>query len=155
MPSTAVAVDYRHRRCLMRLLLASLATICALTAGAHSAPAPKDKTTGEKLLGTWKLVRSGQPIPEGTTYFVEFTKDGKMSLRIQSTRKEVEETVLKGTYKLDSDEIDYTRDLPDGGKKQEVLTIRKLTENELVTTDPDDIKEEFERVKDEKKPKKD
>ena len=40
---------------------------------------------------------------------------------------------------------------PGGEKKQEILTIKKLTEDELITVDPADIKEEFKRVKEKKK----
>jgi uncharacterized protein (TIGR03066 family) len=59
-----------------------------------------------------------------------------------------------GTYKVEGEKIDYTLTTQQGTKKQEILTIKKLAENELVTTDPDDIKEEFERAKPDKEGKK-
>jgi uncharacterized protein (TIGR03066 family) len=132
----------------MRLLTICLIAICGVVS---AAPAPKDKTTGQKLVGKWQLVKSDQPLPEAVTYFIEFTKDGKLSLTIVPKNKDAVSTAMKGTYKLDDEKIDYTLELANGGQKTEILTIKKLTETDLVTTDPDNIKEEFERVKAEEK----
>jgi uncharacterized protein (TIGR03066 family) len=131
--------------CLLGSLLAALP--------AASAPIPKDgpKTNAEKLIGTWQIVKVADKAPEGGKFFVEFAKDGKMTLRIELDDKESEPTVLKGKYKVDVDKIDYEMEQPGGGKKQEVLTIKKLTDDELVTVDPDDVKEEFKRVKEKEK----
>jgi uncharacterized protein (TIGR03066 family) len=127
----------------------------AFTAQSAPAPIPKDapKTTAEKLVGTWEIVKVSGEKPKGAKFVVEFTKDGKMTLKVEP--EEGEKMTLKGKYKmLEGDKIDYEMEQPDGGKKQEVLTIKKLADDELVTEDPDGIKEEFKRVK-EKKEKKD
>ena len=135
----------------MRLILASLVIAC-VPAFASPADDPKDKDkidTG-KLVGTWKLVAGADEVKD-YTFFVEFTKDGKMNLRLEPKEKDGKTVTLKGTYKLDKDKIDYTMDTGTGGMKKEILTIKKLTDEDLVTVDPDGIKEEFKRVKEEKK----
>ena len=133
----------------MRLLAACLAVGfgAALTA---AAPVPKEKTNAEKLVGVWKLVKFQGEDPPGGGATVEFTKNGKMIITLETDGQKIE---MKGTYKLvGEDKIDYKVALPeDGGDKSEVLTIKKLTDDELVTTDPEDVKEEFKRVKAEKK----
>jgi uncharacterized protein (TIGR03066 family) len=136
----------------LRLLLTC--TLLACAAAAAPADDPKDKTNAEKLVGTWKLVASSQGASEDVTFIVGFTKDGKMTLRIEPKEKDAEAIVLKGTYKLDKDKIDYTMDNGAGGQKKEILTIKTLTADDLVTVDPDGIKEEFKRVKEKKDEKK-
>jgi uncharacterized protein (TIGR03066 family) len=144
----------------MRLLAACLAVAfgAALTAAAAPVPQGKEKTTAEKLVGKWELVRSSNGTPDGVTAVVEFTKDGKMTVTFTPKEKGTETIVLKGKFKADGDKIDYTLEDGSGGMKQEILTVKKLTDDELVTTDPDNVKEEFKRAaekKGEKKPVKD
>ena len=64
---------------------------------------------------------------------------------------EVHAAVDLAKVRVEKDKIDYSLDDGMGGTKQEVLTIQKLTDDELVTVDPDGVKEEFKRVKEEKK----
>ncbi|SRR5579885_3127649 len=141
----------------MRLTAACLfgALAVALAAPAGAAPIPKDqpKTNAEKIVGTWKLVSNSKETPKDVTYYVEFAKDGKMTLRAEPTG-DGEKMTFTGKYKVDGDKIDYELTIGDN-KKQEILTIKKLTDDELVTVDPDDIKEEFKRVKEEKKKEED
>lgn len=137
----------------MRLLAACLAALCgaALTA----APVPKDKQkTAEKLVGTWELVKNSKGAIEGVTVHVEFTKDGKMAVKYTPKEKDAATTTLNGKFKADGEKIDYTIDDGSGGTRGEVLTIKKLTDDELVTVDPDNIQEEFKRVKEKKDEKK-
>ncbi len=140
----------------MRLAACLFGTLAlAFAAQSASAPIPKDapKTTAEKLIGTWEIVKVSGEKPKGVKYVVEFAKDGKMTLKV--TPEEGEKMTLKGKYKvLEGDKIDYEMEQPDGSKKQEVLSIKRLTDDELVTEDPDGIKEEFKRVKEKKKEEK-
>ena len=135
----------------MRPFSLVLVVLCAAVAVAAPVPQDKEKSTAEKLIGKWKLTATGVNWPEGASATVEYTKDNKMIITITINDNEI---VMKGTYKLDKDKIDYKVTMPDGGEKTEILTIKKLTEEELVTTDPDDIKEEFKRMKEEKKAEK-
>jgi uncharacterized protein (TIGR03066 family) len=136
----------------MRFILGSIGLLGIALTIASAAPVLKGKSDADKLIGTWKLVRSDQGVPENVQFFVELTRDGKMSLRVEPTGP-APPILLKGTYKHEGDKIDYTLQTQQGTEKQEVLTIQKLTETELVTVDPEGIKEEFERVKVEKKEK--
>jgi uncharacterized protein (TIGR03066 family) len=129
----------------MRLTAACLLGTALLTLPALG---QEKKTNAEKLVGKWELTKSGAETPKDTKFVVEFTKDGVMSLHVEP--KDGEKMTLKGKYKVDGDKIDYEMEQPDGGKKQEVLTIKKLTDAELITVDPDDVKEEFKRVKEKK-----
>ncbi len=121
-----------------------------------AAPVPKPvKTTAEKIVGKWDLVKSSNGLAEGTKCIVELTKDGKMSIMMEFGERT---SKYEGTYKLDKDKIDYEVSL-NGNKKAEILTIKTVTDDELSVTDPDGIVEEFKRVdekkevKDEPKPK--
>lgn len=144
----------------MRSILAMLTVLGGLTALVGAAPAPKEeKSVADRLVGTWKLTASGTNNPADASFLVTFGAKGEMTVKITPKEEGADPITLKGTYKvIDGEKIDYTMDNGDGTKKQEVLKIKKLTEDELVTVDPDDIKEEFKRVKKddkgEKKPKK-
>lgn len=132
----------------MRLTAVVLLGIALLGLPVLAAPIPKEdkKTNAEKLLGKWELVKSGMDDAKDVKFIVEFAKDGVMSLAL--TPKEGGETTkFKGKYKVNDDKIDYEMEQPGGETKKEILTIKKLTDAELVTVDPDDVKEEFKRVK--------
>jgi len=136
----------------VRLLVA-----CAFVALAASAVRAdeKEKLPAEKLAGTWKLVgNSDKILPEEITIFVEFTKDGKVTVRVEPKDKTADPITMKGKYKLEKDKIDYSIETPDGATKEEVLTIKKLDDDNLVTVDPKGIQEDFKRVKEKKKEEK-
>jgi uncharacterized protein (TIGR03066 family) len=144
----------------MRLLTACIAALCGAALTLSAAPVPKDKqkTTAEKLIGTWELVKNSKGNLEGVTVYVEFTKDGKMAVKYAPKEKDAQMTILNGKFKAEGEKIDYTIEDGAGGMRGEILTIKKLTDDELITVDPDNIQEDFKRVKekkDEKKPVKD
>jgi uncharacterized protein (TIGR03066 family) len=126
-----------------------------LASGLNAAPVPKDKekTTQEKLLGKWKLVKSDQPLPADLDFFIEYKPKG--ALVFIRVPKEGKESVSEGKYKLDGDtKLEWT--VNEGGMERgETSKIKTLTEDKLVLEDPDGIKEEFEKVVDKKEPKKD
>ncbi|HET6573381.1 MAG TPA: TIGR03066 family protein [Fimbriiglobus sp.] len=134
----------------MRPTAACLLGTALLALPALSAPIPRadKKTNAEKIVGKWEMTKSGADTPKDTKFVVEFAKDGAMTLRVEP--KDGDKFTLKGKYKVDGEKINYEMEEPDGGKKKETLTIKKLTDEELVTVDPDDIKEEFKRVKEKK-----
>src|SRR5262245_49890781 len=110
-------------------LTACLIGAFALVMTAQSAPAPipKDapKTTAEKLVGTWEIVKVKGEKPEGK-FTVEFAKDGKMTLKVEPT--EGDKMTFKGKYKvLEGDKIDYELEMPGGETKKEILSIKKIT----------------------------
>jgi uncharacterized protein (TIGR03066 family) len=113
-------------------------------AGAAPIPKAAEPTTAEKLVGKWKLVKSDVTLQAEIEVFVEFTKDGKLVLSFNTQNSET----LKrhGTFKAEGNKITYT--VESGlGERSEVLTIKKLTEDELHVVDPDNKNEQFTRVK--------
>ena len=125
----------------------SAACVCVLFV---AAPVPKERPDAEKLVGTWKLVKStNMPNGPAVDLTLELTKDGKMSVR--QSRGGGAGTAYEGEYKLVKNEMSYTLRLGGGMTKQETLTIKKLTEGQLHVVDPDGIQEDFERVRQEEK----
>jgi uncharacterized protein (TIGR03066 family) len=127
----------------MRLLAVCLFGLVSTTLPAAPVPKDKPRSTAVRLLGDWKLVTSSIGKGPTTELIVTFARDGKIT--ITQTIGNAPAFVRSGTYKLDGEKIHY--EITTGGQKKETLTIRKLTADELAFTDPDNIKEEFQRVK--------
>jgi uncharacterized protein (TIGR03066 family) len=113
----------------MRLLL-TLAVLFAGALGSYYvfAPVPKEKpkTTAEKLIGKWKIVRLPNGAPPAGEVTVEFTKDGKLVHCSEGVVKEA-------TYKVEDKTIRYhSEQLPE---KDWSLSIKTLTNEELVAGD--------------------
>ncbi|MBA4187012.1 MAG: hypothetical protein C0467_03240 [Planctomycetaceae bacterium] len=115
---------------------------------APMAPVPKERADAEKVVGTWKLVKSSLERDDEVALTIELTQGGKMTIRHSSNGVT---TVYEGEYKIVKNEMPYSVKLPNGVEKKETLKIKKLTETELHVVDPDGIQEDFERVKPEKK----
>ena len=134
----------------------SAACVCALSVPlAAAAPVPKERAEAEKVVGTWKLVKSTSPRTAGVTISLELelTQGGKMVIRQSVNGGPV--AVYEGEYRVVKDQLPYKMKHPGGRVKEETLTIKKLTETELIVVDPDGIQEDFERVKPKKDEKKD
>ncbi len=125
----------------------TLLTLLCLHHLAVAAPVPQERLEADKLVGTWKLVKSSNPPLDGVTVTLrmELTASGKMILR-QSVNGGPE-SVYEGEYKMSKNEIGYSIKYPDGTIKKETLTIKKLNETDLSVVDPDGIQEDFERLK--------
>ncbi len=127
-----------------RILTLAIA-IAFATTSALAAPVPKNKqTAAEKLAGRWQLMKSNGKAPL-QPHFVVFTKDGKMTLEVGDGDSPTKYT---GKFTATNDAIDY--ELKMGTIKTEKLKILAFTADELKTADPDDIEEEFSRVKEKK-----
>lgn len=144
-----------------------LAAVVAVSFGllAFAADPPKEekkdekkaKSLEEQLIGKWKLVKSDGNEPEGPFYIV-YKKGGQLEFHIGEGDNV---TIHKGKYKaIDADKdnklgtIDWTID-EGGGERGEVSKINELKADKLAFTDPQGVKEEFERVKEKKEEKKD
>lgn len=127
--------------------MTATAVLCLILT-APAAPVPKERADAEKVVGTWKLVKSSLERDDAVALTMELTQGGKMMIR-QTTNGVT--TVYEGEYKIIKGEMPYTMKLPNGATKKETLKIKKLTEVELHVVDPDGIQEDFERVKPEKK----
>jgi uncharacterized protein (TIGR03066 family) len=130
----------------MRPLITGLSFL-ALTLSVAAAPVPKERAEAEKVIGTWKLVKSSKASPPGITVALEMdlTQNGKVILRQSMNGGPI--VIYEGEYTVNKSELPYSIKYPGGGIKKETLTIKKLTDNEMFLVDPDGIQEDFERVK--------
>ena len=95
----------------------------------------KDKVDLKKLMGKWE--------PKDGPVTVEFADKGKLILTVDLGGKSEK---IEGTYKVDGDKIEVV--LAFGGKDmKETLTVKKLTDEELVTTDSKGKEEAFKKKK--------
>jgi uncharacterized protein (TIGR03066 family) len=99
----------------------------------------KEASNKEKVIGAWESTKSGSGIPPGSIF--EFTKDGKLKIKIKQDGKEV---AVEGTYTVDGDVI--TSAGPKG-EKPDKNKIKKLTDTELITVDEQGKVDEFKRKK--------
>lgn len=128
-------------------MIATAVLCVALTATA--APVPKERADAEKVVGTWKLVKSSaRPDGLATELVLELTQGGKMTIR-QTTDGNT--FTSSGEYKVEKGVLTYTIKGPGDFEKTEPLKLKKLTEKELHVVDPDGIQEDFERVVPDKK----
>jgi uncharacterized protein (TIGR03066 family) len=126
----------------LRLIL--VGTLALGVVGAAAADEKKEAPSKEKLVGTWKLIKSSEELPPGAVGTVTFTKDGKMKVSFKFGEKSVD---VKGTYTLDGDKIMSNLRGPDGKEVKETSTITKLTATELATTDEKGRTEQFQKQK--------
>jgi uncharacterized protein (TIGR03066 family) len=127
------------------LLLA--AGLVGLSLAATAQDKDKDKAEA-KLVGKWKLTKSGDDLPKELEAMIEFVKDGKVKVSIKFGEKP---DVMEGTWKVkDEKKIELTMKL-EGKDKTETIDILKLDDKVLHTKDDKGKVDEFERVKDEKK----
>jgi uncharacterized protein (TIGR03066 family) len=135
----------------MRLLTCCLALGFATVA--FAAPVPKERAEADKVVGTWKLVKStSKPDGLAVSLTMQLTADGKLVL--EQTNSDGRTFTYEGDYRVAKNELPYSVKYPDGTVKKETLTIKKITETELIVVDPDGIQEDFERVKAKKEEKK-
>jgi uncharacterized protein (TIGR03066 family) len=84
------------------------------------------------LVGKWEAVKVDEgTLPKGTV--VEFGADGKMSVIHKMDGKD---SVVMGTYAIDGDAFTYSLILGEM-KISKKITIKKLTETEMETTNED------------------
>ncbi len=133
----------------MRVLFSLL--LFALPLAAAPVPKAKVKTTEQKLIGKWRMVKSDTDAGrlKGYEFYVIFKEKGELELRYEYDG-DIKPLSYTGTYKvLDGDKIEYTVN-QNGRTKTEVLDVTTLTDTEVSWTDPDKLKETLEKVKDEK-----
>ena len=97
----------------------------------------KDAVDAKKLIGKW------EPKDKKDNVTLEFTKDGKLLLSVEAGGKT---NKLEGTYKLDGNKLTVVLKFMDQEMKEEV-TVSKLTDDEMETTDSKGKKETMKRVK--------
>ncbi len=121
----------------MRVLL-GCAAVLILSCTATSMQDKKDETIdAKKLVGKW------QPNDKKTPLTIEFAADGKLTMTIGEAGKDIK---MEGTYKLDGRKLDVQLKFM-GEDIKEKLTIKKLTDDELVTEDSKGKEEKLNRKK--------
>ena len=121
------------------------ALVMALAFSATSVAQEKGKIDGKLLIGKWTPKEDKKGPPGAMT--LEFMKDGKLAIAIEGGGKSDK---IDGTYKLDGDKLVVSL-VYEGAKKEETLTVKKLTDAELETADSKGKTDSFTKVKDEKK----
>ncbi|MDY3557602.1 TIGR03066 family protein [Gemmata sp. JC673] len=103
----------------MRMLMGCLVLVFC---GPLVADDKKDeKIDPAKLLGKWAA-------KERELVVIEFLKDGKLVLRYGEAEKEA---AFDGTYKLDGNKLTVNAQ-PGGKEEKSTVTIKKLTDSEMV-----------------------
>jgi uncharacterized protein (TIGR03066 family) len=137
----------------MRTLILTVVCGAVLASGLLAAPVPKmkEKTTEEKLVGKWKLVKSN-----GKAVTFDFIIDFKAKGELAFIRTfQGMSNVSDGKYTvLGDDKVDWK--VSEGGRERgEIGKIKLLNADKFVMEDPNGIQEEFERVVEKKEePKK-
>jgi len=102
-----------------------------------SAGLTQEKIDAKKIIGKWS------PVDNKDSIIVEFTKDNKLVLSVVFEGKTEK---LEGTYKLDGNKLTIVV-APKGKEEKEEMTVNKLTDEELETTDAKGKKETLKKVK--------
>jgi len=113
----------------LSLLILSLSGAIALA---------QEKLDPKKLLGKWEPVDS-----KLTNLTLEFLDKGRWTLTVDIMGKTEK---AEGTYKLDGNKLEVTISFA-GQEQKELLTVKKLTDTEFVTTDSKGKDEAFRRKK--------
>jgi len=107
-----------------------------------AASAADDKLDGAKIMGKWELKQANAK----SRVVVAFAKDGMMSMTVEESGKS---KTVDGVYRLDGNRL--TIALRAGAKDDtQKLTVKKLTDTELVTADEKGEEETLKRVPDKK-----
>ena len=141
----------------MRTLL--VAALVGIGVAATAAPVPKDrkKTVEDKIVGTWKMVKTDASVVMGYTFTITFKKGGEMAFTRSYPDNDIPPRTSPGKFKAGEPDdknklgtIDWTVREGDADRG-EVSKILELTADVMEFEDPDGRKEKFERVKEEKK----
>lgn len=118
-----------RRMVTLSAVLLGLTTLTALA---------QEKLDPKKLLGKWEPVDS-----KLTSLTLEFQDKGKWILTVEIMGKTEK---AEGTYKLEGNKLEVTMVFA-GQEQKEVLTVKRLTDTEFVTTDSKGKDEAFRRKK--------
>lgn len=121
----------------MRAILGCTVVLVLATAVTATQDKKDQKTDAKKLIGKWE---TGD---KKSLVVIEFAAEGKLTLTAGESGKEIK---VEGTYKLDGDKLEVSLKFM-GEEQKEKLTIKKLTDTELVTEDSKGKTETLKRKK--------
>ena len=131
----------------------SLALLLAVTlTGAVVADDKKgEKIDPAKLVGKWKMTKSGMGLPEGMAVTIEYTKTGELKVTMAVQKMEFK---MDGKYTLTGAKLETVMNVAGGEDAKGTMEIVKLTDTTLHTKGNQGDVDEYERVKEEKKDEK-
>lgn len=118
----------------MRTLIGAAVILAVAGSFNGAAGQDKEKIDPKKLIGKWE--------PKEGRVVIEFADKGKLTLSLDSDGKGLK---YDGTYKLDGNRLEIAIMIEK--EQKETLTIKKLTDDELVTTDSKGKDETLKRKK--------
>ena len=118
-----------------RLLLAGV-TVFALTVSVRAEKKDEKPDNAKLIVGIWEVTKA-DPGTVGAKAVIEFTKEGKIKVE-DGDRK------LEGTYKIEGDKFTFAIKI-DGEERKKTITIKKISDKELSTTDDQGKKVEFKK----------
>ena len=125
----------------LRLLVAGFVVV-GLTAGVRAEKKEEKKDNAKLLLGSWEATKAAEgTLPVGAV--VTFEKDGKFKTVVKEDGKEM---AHGGTYKVDGDKFTLTMKFGEEENKL-TITIKKISDTELITSSQDGKVVEFKRKK--------
>jgi uncharacterized protein (TIGR03066 family) len=118
-----------NRENIMRVLGLTLSMAVAVILSGTVSAEKKGATNKEKIVGSWKLVKTSTSDTKSVGSTIEFTKDGKFSVR-----DKVGNAGVAGTYEVDSDKlkVKIRDELGKGSEKEYTVTIKTITDKEMV-----------------------
>ena len=122
----------------MRLLIGTVAILTLagfVEAAGQGKDKDKDKVDLKKLMGKWE--------PKDGKIVIEFADKGKLLMVVDFGGKSEK---IEGTYKLDGNKLEVVISFA-GKEQKEMLTVKKLTDTELVTSDSKGKDETLKRKK--------
>jgi uncharacterized protein (TIGR03066 family) len=111
------------------MLFAVVLGSLGLGLGTPAAADEKKDDLAKKIVGKWEITKAGGDVGPGST--LDFTKDGKVTLVV---KEENESRTLKGTYKIEKDQLTVTLTVGENSFDQ-TLTIKKLTDDAMELED--------------------
>jgi len=131
-----------------RVLLVILtgAALGTLAVGDDKKP-DKGSDNAKLLVGVWEASKASEKADVAVGDTVDFGKDGK--LKVSHTKKDGKVDNFEATYKVDGDKLIVTlaNDGSGSGSSETTITIKKLTDTELVMVGKDGETVEWKRKK--------
>ena len=139
-----VSLTMEDRMNTLRLLVLGM-MVCVLALSAR-ADDKKEKPDNAKLLvGKWevtKVTKGEKEMPVGSV--LDFSNEGKMKFTFKGDGKE---RTLNGAYKFEDGKIQITFNSGEGGGRPLPLTLKNISEKELILEAKEGVTVEYKRIK--------
>lgn len=123
-------------------LIAALAGASQTSVNCAVAAPAAEASNKEKILGVWEMTKGDEKVPKGATF--EFTKEGKVKMTATIEGRKIS---FELTYSVDGNKLKTVSPGKDGKKVEDIDTIEKLTDTEMVLKDSKGKVVEFKKKK--------